>query len=402
MHVSNYIRMKNTFLYILFLPLLCNAQFTNTETKYLLMNERVQIESTNAVNNLYNFKFDEAEREFLYIRYRYPNHPLPYFLLGLSEWWKIFPELEESKDKDEKFLAYMDTSIALAEKMYKEDKDNAEAIFFLAAAYGFKGRLYSDREQWTKATFAAKNSISYMSDGRKYIDLSPEFLFGEAIYNYYREWVPKNYTLLRPIVAMFPKGDMEKGLIQLKEVANNAFYTRVEAQTFVMRIYANEENDAMKAYPTAKYLAQTFPDNAFFQRYHARTAFMTGRWDELDVLCRDIVAKVENKQVGYEITTARYAYFYLGYISNLRKSNDFESLHFFDRAIDYGLLSKVKQSGYVSTAMLHTARIYAKKGDTDKAILYYEKFTDYASKSKYSESFKEAKAYLKANKKKRR
>jgi tetratricopeptide (TPR) repeat protein len=392
----------NKLPYILLFLIAFNSfgQFTNVETKYLLMNERVQIESTNAVNNLYNFKFEEAEREFLYIRFRYPNHPLPYFLLGLSEWWKIFPELEESKDNDERFIAYMDTSIELAEKIYKLDKNNAEAIFFLAAAYGFKGRLYSDREQWTKATFAAKNAISYMNDGRKFVDLSPEFLFGDAIYNYYREWVPKNYLMLRPIVAMFPKGDMEKGLVQLKEVANNAFYTRVEAQTFVMRIYANEENDAMKAYPTAKYLAETFPDNAFFQRYHARTAFMTGRWDELEPLCRDIISKVENKQTGYQITTARYAYFYLGYITHLRKFNYFEALHFYERAIDYGLMSKVKQSGYVSTAMLQMARIYEKQNDTDKAILYYDKFMDYANKSKYSAGFKEAKDFKRKYKKK--
>lgn len=393
----------NKTAYILFfiIPLCGFGQFTNIETKYLLMNERVQIESTNAVNNLYNFKFDEAEKEFRYLRYRYSTHPLPYFLLGLSEWWKIFPELEEKDGNDDKFLAYMDTSIALADKIYKNDKENAEAIFFLAAAYGFKGRLYSDREQWTKATFAAKNSISYMQEGRKFADLSPEFLFGEAIYNFYREWVPQNYFMLRPIVAMFPKGDKEKGIKQLREVANNAFYTRVEAQTFVMRIYANEENDAKNAYPTAKYLAETFTDNAYFQRYHARTAFMTGRWEELETLCINIIKKIENNQVGYDITTARYAYFYLAYTTHLRRQNYKDALTLYEKAIEYGLKSKTKHSGYVSLSMIQSARIYEKLKDIENAHKFYSMFLNYADKSEYNESFKEAKKFLKTHKKKK-
>lgn len=33
-----------------------------------------------------DFKFDKAERQFRSLRRRYPQHPMPYFLLGLSTW----------------------------------------------------------------------------------------------------------------------------------------------------------------------------------------------------------------------------------------------------------------------------------------------------------------------------
>ena len=42
-------------------------------------------------------------------------------------------------------------------------------------------------------------------------------------------------------MALFPKGNKQLGLQQLEEVATNAFYTRVEAQYFLFRLYASEE-----------------------------------------------------------------------------------------------------------------------------------------------------------------
>ena len=49
----------------------------------------IQIEATSAINKMYNFEFDDAEKEFKWLVQEYKNHPLPVFLLGLSKWWKI-------------------------------------------------------------------------------------------------------------------------------------------------------------------------------------------------------------------------------------------------------------------------------------------------------------------------
>lgn len=122
----------------------------------VLKNPSVQIEATEAINLLYNFKFAEADTEFRWLKYRYPKHPMPHFLMGLSEWWKIVPNTDvETYDKA--FLAAMDSTIDLAEEMYENEKNKVEPAFFLAAAYAFKGRLYAERESWTKAAFAGKN-----------------------------------------------------------------------------------------------------------------------------------------------------------------------------------------------------------------------------------------------------
>ena len=88
-------------------------------TIILLSDLGVQIDCSQALDDLYNFKFDKAEQQFRWLKQKYKWHPLPYFLMGLIEWWKIMPDLT-NKSYDDRFLAYMDTTILVAENLYKK------------------------------------------------------------------------------------------------------------------------------------------------------------------------------------------------------------------------------------------------------------------------------------------
>lgn len=355
----------------------------------LLLDQSVQIEATAAINNMYNFKFDQAERDFRWLKFQYPEHPLPYFLLGLSEWWKIVPNIDDEQ-YDERCLAYMDSTIELAEKMYDKDEDNVEAAFFLAGAYAFEGRLYSERSQWRKATLAGKNALKYLKRGEG-SDLSPEFLFGEALYNYYVEWVPENYPALKPIFWFFSKGDKLLGIKQLGKVANNAFYTRTEAQYFLMRIYS-EENEAEKAYELAKYMSTTFPDNAYFERYLARMAYTMGQLGETEQVSLSILNKIDQHMPGYEGTSGRYASFYLGYIYQALYRDNQKAKQYFQRAVTFSEQTKALDSGYYLLSLVALARMADKEADYEQATSYYKIILDNSEKK--SDNHQEAKKYL--------
>ena len=173
----------------------------------------VQIEATQALNDMYNFKFKSARQQFFWLKQKYGEHPLPYFLMGLNEWWRIMPNLN-IESYDEQFLAYMDTSIMKAKNLYDIDSMKVEGAFFLAAAYGFKARLYSERSKWLKAAGHTNKALNYLDDCRSKEELSPELLFGDGLYNYFSVWIPENYPQLRPFLIMFDKGDKELGLEQ--------------------------------------------------------------------------------------------------------------------------------------------------------------------------------------------
>jgi tetratricopeptide (TPR) repeat protein len=314
---------------------------------------------------MYNFKFREARKQFFWLKQKYAEHPLPYFLMGLNEWWQIMPNMDVEK-YDEAFLAYMDTSIMKAKNLYDVADMKVEGAFFLAAAYGFKARLYSERKKWLKAAGHANKALNYLDDCRSKDELSPELLFGDGLYNYFSVWIPENYPQLRPFLIMFSKGDKEKGLEQLREVAHNAFYTRTEAQYWLMRILFTEENDYQGALHESEYLNQTYPDNSYFQRYYTRLLFYTGRYAKAKMLAEDMLMKVDSSYVGYEEICGRYATFYLAKIWESNFDED-KAFYYYTRTVEFVDKIKAYESGYYHLSLLGLARIYDKRGDAKEA-----------------------------------
>ena len=364
----------------------------------LLKNMEVQHDATVAVNAMYNFDFVEADKEFRWLQSKYPNHPLPYFLFGLAEWWKIVPNSDNAL-YDDKCLAYMDQSIEKAEAMYDADDNNVEAAFFLSASYAFKGRLYAERKKWTKAAVAGKSSLKYLEKSKNHADFSPELLFGDGLYNYYVEWIPANYSALKPILWFFHKGDKNLGIKQLEDVSANAFYTRTEAQYFLLQIYSME-NHHEKAYQLARRLHQSYPNNPFFHRYVARTAFVTGRTSEAEGAAQSILQKIDARQVGYEPISGRYASFILAYYNQFFHRNFAVAKENYRRAIGFAEQTGAKNSGYHVSSWLNLAKIADAEGNVEEAKGYLEKVTEFADKK--SSQREEARKLLDENKKKRK
>ena len=363
-------------------------------TIILISDINVQLECTQALNDLYNFKFDKAELQFRYLKARYRWHPLPYFLMGLIEWWKIMPNTSD-QTYDNSFMAYMDSTIAIGENLYKRYPEyKTEAAFFLAAAHGFKARLYSDeeRKQWRKAASAGKSALDYLEVCKEKENLSIELLFGDGLYNYFSVWVPENYPSLKPIMWFFRKGNKSEGLKQLKEVSYNAFYTRTEAMVWLMRILNSYENDQPRAFQISEYLYEQYPDNPFFHRYYARMLYSMGRFTEADRVCQDILQRIDNKQIGYEATSGRYAAFFLGQIYEARRRHD-EAKNYYKLCMKFAEEVNATESGYYLYSMIALGEIEERQGNRAEAKKYFKEVKKRAGRK--DEAFKDAKRRLK-------
>lgn len=363
-------------------------------TIVLLSDLTVQLQCSQALDDLYNFKFDRAEDGFRSLRTQYRWHPLPYFLMGLIEWWKIMPNTRDTSH-DDKFLTYMDSTILIAENLYKHYPEyKTEAAFFLSASYGFKGRLYSDEERknWTKAASAGKDALNYLEKSKTKEDLSPELLFGDALFNYFSVWVPENYPALKPVLWFFPKGDKALGLKQLKEVSYNAFYTRTEAMVWLMRILNSYENDQAQAFEISKYLNETYPDNPFFHRYYARVLYSSGRFAMAEPVCQSILTRIDSAQLGYEATSGRYAAFFLGQIYEARKNLD-EAKKYYKKCVKFAEQIKATDSGYFLYSLIALGEISEEQGNKVEAKRYFQEVKKRSNRK--DEAFKNAKKRLK-------
>ncbi|MBA4057360.1 MAG: tol-pal system protein YbgF [Marivirga sp.] len=363
-------------------------------TIILISDLHVQLECTQALNDLYNFKFPQAENQFRYLKIKYPWHPLPYFLMGLIEWWKIMPNTKD-QSHDATFMAYMDSTILVGENLYKNYPPyKIEASFFLAAAYGFKGRLYADEERknWGKAASVGKSAINYLEASKEKEGLNPELLFGDALYNYFSVWVPENYPALKPVLWFFRKGDKALGLKQLKEVSYNAFYTRTEAMVWLMRILNSYENDQPRAFQLSEYLHQTYPDNPYFHRYYARMLYYQGKFTEAEPVCKRILTLIDSSQVGYEATSGRYAAFFLGQIYEARKKWD-EAKQYYQLGMKYSEQIDATESGYYLYSMIALGEIAEKQGNKSEAKRWFKDVKKKAGRK--DEAYKDARRRLK-------
>lgn len=364
----------------------------------VLKNPSVEIESTEAINLLYNFKFYEADREIRWLKYRFPQHPMPHFLLALAEWWKIVPNTSVTT-YDDRMIMHLDSAIYLAKKLHEQKQNKIEPAFFLAASYAFKGRLHSERKHWAKATFAGKNALKYLEECKGKGDLSPELLFGDGIYNYYAQWIPREYPALKPILMFFPKGDKELGIKQLEEVGTNAFYTRTEARYFLLQIYSMEDQYE-KAYELAKYMNKTYPDNPYFERYLCRTAFVVGRSAEAIATAESILKKIEIGQTGYEGVSGRNAAYVLAYYHfNHFRNYDLAKL-FYNKAIEFSQKTGDTNAGYYISSLIGLGKIAQHEKNIEEATEYYKTAMNAASKK--SNQYKEAKEAIEKLKKERR
>ncbi len=363
-------------------------------SKLLLSDLRIQIDATAAINAMYNFDFEESARLYRELRFRYPGHPLSFFLSGLNTWWRIMPN-EENESFDKQFLFYMDTTIALAKPMMEHEDTRIEGAFFLAASYGFKGRIYSNRGSWTKAASAGKDALSNVEISKEESYLSPELLFGEALFNFYSVWIPENYGFLKPIMMFFPKGDKELGLKQLKEVSNYAFYTRIEGQIFLMRILATEYNNYSEALRIAEYLHNSYPNNPIFHRYYVRYLYSVHNYPKLEPEAKLLLNKVDSGRLGYEATSGRYAAFFLGQMYEGKHEYD-SAKNYYQRAIKFGEEIEAYETGYFLYSLLGLGRIADKQGEKKASKIYLKQIKKYAKRK--NPAHKAARDYIKKKK----
>jgi len=371
-----------------------SAQSPEPGAPYLLLDKGLQYRITKAINSMYNFDFATAEHDFTVIMYQYPTHPLPDFLMGLAYWWRIEVNVTNTR-YDNIFIQYLERANEKAKKMLAEDPKNKEAAFFLAAGYGFQGRLYSERKSWAKATFAGKNALNYMELSRGEQELNPELLFGDALFNYFSVWIAENYPLLKPVVAFFPKGNKKLGLQQLESVASNAFYTRVEAQYFLFRLYGSEEKRPLDALRIVTYLHEKFPNNPYFHRSFARYLYTTGKWTEAMRESFSILDRIEQRQVGYEANSGRYAAFFLGEYF-YRVGNLAEAKKYFSKTLSFGEESESQESGYYLYALISLGKIATKEKNKPQARYYFNAVKKYAKRK--HPAHQEAREFIKKNK----
>ncbi|SDM79518.1 tetratricopeptide repeat protein [Siphonobacter aquaeclarae] len=334
-----------------------------------------------ALRNLYNFEFREAEPFQQKIRARYPDHPVNPLLQAIQLYWQYLP-LVENQAMAGKYEAYLRQSLQQAEKMRSADKHDTEATFFLLASHSYLAMLESDRGDFMKALGEAKRTYTYMRKGFKLMDQNPEFFFSTGLYNYYREQYPEDHGIVKPFMFFFQGGNKTLGLKQMDTAFEKSLFSRTEAAYYLVHVFLKHENSPARALHYSQPIYREFPENLLYLTRHAEALTLAGHYQEAEPLAQQLTQKK-----GYVFRSAGETF--LGLILEKGKKNDAAAAAHYQRVIKEKINEQYTQD-YHAMAYAGLARIADRAGQTKQAREYYAK----AGKlGEYRSTLQEVKAY---------
>ena len=323
------------------------------------------------IEQIYNIKFEKAEKTFRGLIADYPKHPAGRFFLAMIDWWKIRLN-SGNEDYDDIFYQKLEDVIYFCEEILDDDSENVDALFFLGGSIGFRGRLRIMRESWLSAADDGREALPVVEEAALLDPDNLDVQLGFGIYNYYAEVIPDEYPLVKPLMIFFPSGDKKLGIKQLKSTAMNGLYAKHEARYFLMTLYYNFEKDWESAQHYSEMLTSSFPNNPVFERWRGRIAVKKGDWITADSIFKNVLVKAKKNLTGYnKLKVKREATYYVA--NNYKITAQLDSaLVYFNRCIIYSnRIPSEEESGFLINSTLYIGAIKDMNGEYDEAIKYY-------------------------------
>ena len=192
-----------------------------------------------------------------------PNDCRYYFLKSALYYWKEFVYRNDATAENN-FLANIDKTINLANKVKEQDSKNACVNFILGASYGYKGLYYLDKKSMFSTIKNASKGVNYLNAALK---IDPSFVdcyYGLGIYNYNAGKANFFIRLILPI--FFNSADKEKGIDYLEHVSREGKMSKDNADFTLALIYDREENYNMSRNYLTK-LVLKYPGSSIFSVY---------------------------------------------------------------------------------------------------------------------------------------
>ena len=324
------------------------------------------------IDKIYHVKFDSADYIFDdYIR-KNPTDPSGYFFKVLEQWWKVNLDKYDESFDDELFKR-VDKTVEVADARLDKNENDNYAMFFKGGAIGYRGLVKSIRESWLKAAEDGKEALNLLQKAYELNNNNKDALFGVGIYNYFAEYVPETYPVLKPLMIIFPKGDKLKGLMQIRETAGNSQYARSEANFILLYLNQRYENNYTEGEKYSTILRNEFPENPVFEKMYAANFVGMNKWNDALNEWRQIGNKCDSSIYGYNERLKREANYYIALsLSRVGRINEAEGnlgiANELNRKLD-----KDEQTPFGAYTNMMFGMFYDQKGDHNTAISYYDK-----------------------------
>lgn len=343
------------------------------------------------IGQIYGMQLEDAEKTFDLVSAEFAEHPSGKFFKAMITWWRILLDLDD-ENMDDKFFGQLEKVIDMCDDIMDNNSKNKDALFFKGGALGFRGRLRAIRESWLKAALDGKDGLSLIFKSYGVDPKNPDLQLGFGIYHYYAEVIPQKYPVVKPFMIMFPKGDKNKGLRELENVAMKGRFARIESRYLLMMLNFQFEGNILEARKWAKMLLYEFPNNPEFEKYYALTFIKEGNKLQASKIFQGVYKKCEKGMLGYNKRFKREAAYYIGDYYFLWNQIDSAAFYLEKTAALSREIKSEKESGFLINTLLTLGMLNDQLGKRDKALMFYN---DILRMKDFRDSHLKAKSYLK-------
>lgn len=169
------------------------------------------------------------------------------------------PKLVLTEAQEARFHDALNRAMSLAQERIAADPNNTRALYSMGVSYGLRGNyLFVVKKAWVDAL---RDATASRKMHKRVTELDPESIdakLTQGVNDYIVGSLPLHWKLFGFLAGF--RGDKQRGIRTLKEVAEQGRMNRVDAMIILSALYLREKRPA-EAVPVLTELAQTFPKN---------------------------------------------------------------------------------------------------------------------------------------------
>src|SRR3989442_9438926 len=222
------------------------------------------------------------------------------------------PKIDTKPEIEKRFFDEVQKALSLAEVRLKTNPNDTKALYALGVTYGLRGNWnFLVRKAWREALHDATTARKMCN---RVSELDPndyDARLVQGAHDYIVGSLPAFYKMLGFLVGF--RGDKEKGIRTLHEVAKKGNANSVDAEVFLCAIYRREEKWKAAA-PLLEDLIRRFPRNYLLRFEQAQMYSSTGQKDKA-IECIQKVAELKKTSApGFADLAPEKIYYQIGNI----------------------------------------------------------------------------------------
>ncbi|MFO7998418.1 MAG: hypothetical protein R6U86_05480 [Bacteroidales bacterium] len=224
---------------------------------------------------LYHFDFSRAERLSSGLMRDHPGRYISHISRVYYYWWMMISwprPAEIEKMYKESILR----ALPLAREAMADNATHRDTFFYINL-YAMLARIDLQQGAWVQGMRTLSRCAVQVEHTMGKEGDFEGFYLTSGLYNFITVQAVSQYPFLRLYSLFYPEGNRELGLTQLKMAfQSDSPIWKTEAGYFLMRIFLEQEKDALSARPYADWLITAYPTNLIFQYYHLQVLLALG------------------------------------------------------------------------------------------------------------------------------